>query len=116
MHHCTVQYMLQGVYLPSYSSHSNRLSGSERSGCDHNRRTRAAFSAGRHSANAFAQVPVDQSSEQSFNRDSKGKGGIIGFSLKPCTVQRRIVTAHERAAIAQVGRQMAGVDREIDHH
>ena len=68
------------------------------------------------SDNAFAQVAVDNAIEQTINRDSKTHGGIIGFSLRPSAVQRWIVTAHVRAAIAQVCRQLTGLDGSFPHH
>eukprot|EP00117_Sycon_ciliatum_P030087 scpid76054/ scgid23802/ len=34
------------------------------------------------SSRTFAKVPVDQTIEQTFNRDSKTPGGIVGFSRK----------------------------------
>ena len=42
----------------------------------------------RSSLNSFAQVAVDQAIEQTINKDSKGKGGIVGFSLRPGAVHR----------------------------
>ena len=51
------------------------------------------------SQNSFAQVPVDLSIEQSINRDTKTKGGIVGCSLKPGAVHRWVLTAHDRAGI-----------------
>ena len=50
-----------------------------------------AFQAGdfvvQRSGNAFSQVAVDQTIEQTINRDTKSKGGIIGFSLNKGAVQ-----------------------------
>ena len=50
-----------------------------------------AFQAGdfvvQRSGNAFSQVAVDQTIEQAINRDTKSKGGIIGFSLNKGAVQ-----------------------------
>ena len=39
------------------------------------------FAVQRSVNSAFAQVPVDQTIEQTMNRDSKTKGGIVGISL-----------------------------------
>ena len=47
----------------------------------------------------FSQTSVDQTIEQTFNRDTKTKGGIIGFSLKKGAVERWVLTAHARATI-----------------
>ena len=58
------------------------------------------FAVQRAPGHAFAQVPVDQAIEQSLNRDSTTRGGIIGFSLKPGAVHRWIITTHERSAVS----------------
>ena len=44
-----------------------------------------------------------------LNRNTKSRGGIIGFSLKQGPVQRWLMTAHERAAVVDICRQMAGL-------
>ena len=46
----------------------------------------------------FNQVWTDTSIEQTINRESKTKGGIIGFSQKEGAVDRWHLTAHERSA------------------
>ena len=47
--------------------------------------THEAFKAGdsvvQRSSSAFSQVAVDQTIKQTINRDTKSKGGIVGFSL-----------------------------------
>ena len=63
----------------------------------------------------FSQVPVDQTIEQTVNRDTKTKGGIVGFSLNKGAVQRWLLTSHERAAITQVCREMSGLEFPDDH-
>ena len=73
-----------------------------------------AFQAGefvvqRSSHGSFSQVAVDQTIEQTINRDTKSKGGIVGFSLNKGAVQRWLLTSHERAAITQACREMAGL-------
>ena len=47
----------------------------------------------------FNQVWTDLTLEQSVNRDSKVKGGIVGFTQNTEAVNRWLVTAHKRAAI-----------------
>ena len=62
--------------------------------------THEAFKAGdfvvQRSSSAFSQVAVDQTIEQTINRDTKSKGGIVGFSLNKGAVQRWLLTSHER--------------------
>jgi hypothetical protein len=67
------------------------------------------FVAQRSTGNAFSQVPIDQTIEQTINRDTKSKGGIIGFSVNKGAVQRWLLTSHERAAITQACREMTGL-------
>lgn len=62
----------------------------------------------RSSWNGFGQVSVDQTIEQTINCDTKSKGGIIGFSLNKAAVHRWVLTSHERAAVTQACRKMAG--------
>lgn len=61
------------------------------------------------SINAFSQVAVDQTIEQTVNRDTKSKGGIGGFSSNRGAVQRWLLTSHERVAITLACREMAGI-------
>ena len=68
----------------------------------------------RSTSSSFSQVAVDQTIEQTINRDTKSKGGIIGFSLNKGAVQRWLLTSHERAAITQAYREMAGLPSMTD--
>ena len=62
------------------------------------------------SSNKFSQSAVDQTIEQTLNRDTKTKGGIIGFSVNKSAVQRWLLNAHERAAISNACRDLAGMN------
>ena len=46
------------------------------------------FGVQRSTSYGFSQLPVDQTIEQTLNRSTKTKGGIIGFSLRKGAVQR----------------------------
>ena len=75
------------------------------------------FAVQRSPHGAFAQVPVDQTIEQTMNRDSKTKGVIVGISLNRGAVQRWILTAHDRAKTLQTCREIAGLyDADGKHH
>ena len=63
--------------------------------------------------NPFSQIPVDQTIEQTVNRHTKTKGGIIGFSRNPGAVQQWIVNAHQRAEIARICLDMAGLSSAL---
>jgi hypothetical protein len=56
----------------------------------------------------FSQVACDLSIEVTINRDSKTKGGLIGFSQNPAGVQRWTLAHHERATIYRKCLEMAG--------
>ena len=53
----------------------------------------------KRAAGTFNQVWTDLALEQSVNRDSKVKGGIVGFTQQKDTVNRWLLTAHKRANI-----------------
>ena len=57
----------------------------------------------------FSQVAVDQAIEQTVNRDTKCRGGIIGFSRNQGAVHRWMITAHHRAEFSNTLREMAGL-------
>lgn len=67
------------------------------------------FAVQRSRGGTFSQVPVDQTIEQTLNRDTKTKGGIIGISLNRGAVQRWILTAHDRADVARQCRILVGI-------
>ena len=85
------------------------MSLKERRPADHEAFQAAEFVAQRSTGSSFSQVAVDQTIEQTINRDTKSKGGIIGFSLNKGAVQRWLLTSHERAAITQACRDTAGL-------
>ena len=51
------------------------------------------FAVQRSHASPFSQIPMDQTIEKTINRDTKTKGGIVGFSLNRGAVQRWMLTA-----------------------
>ena len=56
------------------------------------------FGVQRTTSHGFSQLPVDQTIKQTLNRNTRTKGGIIGFSLKKGAMQRWMLTAHARAS------------------
>ena len=70
------------------------------------------FAVQRSNSIGFSQTPVDQTIEQTFNRDTKTKGGIIGFSLKKGAVERWVLTAHARATILGDLKKFLGLTEE----
>lgn len=57
----------------------------------------------------FSQIWTDMALEQSVNRDSKTKGGIVGISQKEGALEKWFLTAHERAAVTTTTKEMCGV-------
>ena len=75
------------------------------------------FLAGNHpvkrASGSFNQVWTDLALEQSVNKDSKVKGGIIGFTQNKDAVDRWFLTAHTRAQIVSSTKAMyESTDRE----
>ena len=56
----------------------------------------------------FGSIACDQAIEQTCNRDSKTKSGLIGITRNPGAVYRWILSQHERAAITRQCEMMAG--------
>jgi hypothetical protein len=57
----------------------------------------------------FSAIACDQAIEQTANRDSKTKGGLVGFTLNRGAVNRWILSQSERSAITRQCQKMAGV-------
>ena len=64
----------------------------------------------RQGNHGFSAVACDQTIEQTANRDSKTKGGLVGFSMHRAAVRRWLLSQSERAGITQQCRYMAGMN------
>lgn len=64
----------------------------------------------RQSSHGFSAVACDQTIEQTANRDSKTKGGLVGISMNRDAVHRWMLSQSERAAITRQCKLMAGLD------
>ncbi|KAL9967442.1 hypothetical protein ACROYT_G025664 [Oculina patagonica] len=62
------------------------------------------------SQHPFSKVSTDMALEQSINRDSKSKSGIIGISQNPNALDQWFVTNHERAAITTAFKEMCSLN------
>ncbi|XP_078353866.1 uncharacterized protein LOC144638547 [Oculina patagonica] len=91
-------------YLPVYVAHMMLLPETHPEA--HNLLVHGDFGVQRSTSHGFSQMPVDQTIEQTLNRSTKTKGGIVGFSLRKGAVQRWMVTAHSRAAFVDKCREM----------
>ena len=91
-------------YLPVYLLHMLALKDTHPEA--HKMLSEGEFGVQRTSSHGFSQLPVDQTIEQTLNRNTKTKGGIVGFSLKKGAVQRWLLTAHARASFVDRCREM----------
>ena len=58
------------------------------------------------------QVWSDMALEQSVNRDSKTKGGIVGITLQKNALDRWFLTAHVRAAVTSAIREICSISND----
>ena len=65
--------------------------------------------------NPFGRIPVDQTIEETINKDTQTPGGTKGFSLKPSAVQRYYLTAEYRSSFLGLLRSALGSDRSFSH-
>ena len=61
---------------------------------------------------SFSSISCDQTIEQTCNRDSKTKGGIIGFTTNRGAVDRWILSSADRCTITKQCQIMSGVAAE----
>ena len=64
------------------------------------------FSVQRGQHNPFGRIAVDQTTEETVNRDTQTAGGTSGFSLKPGAVLRYYLTSEYRAEALKQLRQL----------
>ena len=60
----------------------------------------------------FSSIASDQTIEQTCNRDSKTKGGIVGTTQNRGAIHRWILAQADRSAITRECKLMAGVAEE----
>lgn len=66
------------------------------------------FSVQLRDANPFARIAVDQTTEETINKETQTAGGTRAFSLKPGTVSRYYLMAeHRTAALRQLREQVS---------
>ena len=64
----------------------------------------------------FGRIPVDQTIEETVNKDTHTPGGTKGFSLKPGAVSRHYLTAEYWAVYLRTLRDMIGQGRSKLSH
>jgi hypothetical protein len=74
------------------------------------------FSVQKGGSNPFGRLAVDQTLEETVNKDTQTSGGTKGFSLKPGTVSRYYLTAEHRAEALRRLRDMIALQKpKFDH-
>ena len=67
--------------------------------------------------NPFGRIPVDQTTEETVNKDTQTAGGTKGFSLKPATLSRYYLTAEYRSTCLKQLRELTDIRPPgISHH
>ena len=64
----------------------------------------------------FNSVSTDQSVEQTINQEAKGKGGVVGFTLRKGALLRWLLTRHIIAEYSVAFKSMTSSEGETDHH
>lgn len=98
-------------YLPAYILEMEELSTTHPE--IHEAFSHGKFAVQRQSNYGFSQVACDMTIEQTMNRDSKTKGGMVGITLNKGAVNRWVLSHPERAAIAKSCQVMAGKDDSV---
>ena len=60
------------------------------------------------SVNPFRRIPVDQTVQETINKDTQTAGGTKGFSLKPGALQRYYMAAEFRTLFLRQLQEMVG--------
>ena len=66
----------------------------------------------RQQNHGFSSIDCDQIIEQTCNRDSKTKGGIVGLTQNRGAINRWILAQADRSAVTRNCQLMAGVAEE----
>ena len=67
-------------------------------------------------SNPFGRLPMDQTLEETVNKDTQTSGGTKGFSLKPSAVSRYYLTAEHRAEALRRLRDLIAVQKQRFGH
>lgn len=96
-----------GRFLPYYHAQMSRLSIDNPDVYAHF--MKGGFSVQLGPKNPFGRIPVDQTIEETVNKDTQTPGGTKGFSLKPTAVSRYYLTAEYRSNYLRQLRDMTGL-------
>ncbi|KAG1659234.1 Programmed cell death protein 4 [Nymphon striatum] len=68
------------------------------------------------SKNTFGKIPVDQTVEETVNRDTQTQGGTKGFSLKANALSRYYLTAEYRSSYLRRLKDMLNINQSDQKH
>ena len=94
-------------YMSAYYTQMTRLEMDHPESYDH--LTNGGLSVQIGSSNPFGRIPVDQTIEETVNKDTQTAGGTKGFSLNACAVSRYYMTAEYRSGCLRNLRQIVQV-------
>ena len=100
-------------YLSTYYNDMTTLSQEHPDAFEHLRN--GGFSVQIGPDNPFGRIPVDQTIEETINKDTQTPGGTKGFSLKPSAVHRYYLTAEFRSTFLGLLRDTLGSDNSFSH-
>jgi hypothetical protein len=93
-------------YLSTYYAEMSNLETEHPDVLDHLQN--GGFSVQLGSQNPFGRIPVDQTVEETVNKDTQTPGGTKGFSLNPGAVSRHYLTAEYRSSFLSLLRDSLG--------
>lgn len=102
-------------YLPYYYAQMSRLAVDYPN--VHAQFVEGGFSVQIGPKNPFGKIPVDQTIEETVNKDTQTPGGTKGFSLKPGAVSKYYLTTEYRSSYLRQLRAMVGHDcsHQVNH-
>lgn len=101
-------------YLPVYFAEMSQLSNEHPEVYQHYIEGEFSVQLGKN--NPFGKIPIDQTIEETANRDTKTAGGIRKYSLKPGAVTRFYLTAEHRAAFLHHLREVLSISKSDNGH
>lgn len=78
--------------------------------------TRGGFIVHQSDTTRFNSVPTDQALEQTINREAKGTGGVIDFTLRKSALLRWLLTRHVSGEYSEAFQQLLGDNSEGNLH
>ncbi len=101
-------------YLPVYYAQMTNLKSTSPDLYEHFQG--GGFSVQLSDSNPFGRIAVDQTTEETVNKDTQPSGGTRGFSLKPGTLTRYYLTAEYRAsALRQLRDHVSSKSQRFSH-